>query len=587
MSINARISAVREKLKSLGIDALIIPSSDPHQSEYLANHWKSREWVSGFDGSAGIAVITMQKAGLWTDSRYFIQAEQQLSISEFQLHKIENRLSPGFEDWLCANLSENSTVAIDGWAISKSQERRISKKLSKSSIKLITHLDIIADVWTDRPSLPIQKAFVLPVVFSGKPAKEKIQSIRKHLFTNKAQNIIISDLAEIAWVLNIRGQDIEFNPVVISYLVISSNSIHLYINELKTLDIKSYLQDLDITLRPYTSIKDDVQNLKGKTIIDESLCSSSLYDLLKQESIISQLSIITEQKSIKNEIELENFRKSMVKDGVALSRAFHWLDKNIDNGVSEYEFGQKLSEFRSQQGNYFGESFSAIVGYKGNGAIIHYRANKESASIIKRNGMLLCDSGAQFKEGTTDITRTFCFDEPSAEQKKAYTLVLKGHINLARAKFPEGTKGVQLDILARQALWSANMNYGHGTGHGVGHFLNVHEGPQGFDSGNSARGKYPLKNGMVTSNEPGYYEEGEFGIRIENLLITKPSDTKGYLEFETFTLYPIEKKSIELELLSKDEIQWLNDYHAFVWEKLSPMLDDEIKNWLKPQCSPI
>lgn len=587
MSINARISAVREDLKNLQIDALIIPSSDPHQSEYLANYWKSREWVSGFDGSAGVAVITQDHAGLWTDSRYFIQAEQQLSISEFRLHKIENRLSPGYEEWLSENLPENTTVAIDGWSISKSQERRIRNKLAKSNIKLITHLDVISSVWTNRPSLPIEKAFILESEYSGRQANDKIQSIRKHIFTSRAENIIISDLAEIAWVLNIRGQDIEFNPVVICYLIISSNSINLYINELKLLDLKPYLKELEITVRPYASIKEDVQKLKGKTIIDESLCNASLYDLIDQDSIINKASIVTEQKSIKNNIELENFRKSMVKDGVALAKAYHWLDKNIDNGVSEYEFGEKISEYRSQQENYFGESFSAIVGYKGNGAIIHYRANKQNASIIKRNGMLLCDSGAQFKEGTTDITRTFCFDEPTAEQKKAYTLVLKGHINLATAKFPEGTKGVQLDILARQALWNANMNYGHGTGHGVGHFLNVHEGPQGFDSGNSARGKYPFKSGMVTSNEPGFYEEGQFGIRIENLLITKPSAKKGFLEFETFTLYPIEKKSIDLHLLSNDEIQWLNDYHALVWEKLSPMLDEEIKNWLKPQCSPI
>jgi len=587
MSISARISAVRDKLENLQINALIIPSSDPHQSEYLADHWKSREWISNFDGSAGIAVITDKHAGLWTDSRYFIQAERQLSTSEFKLHKIENRLSPGFEEWLSQNLPEESTVAIDGWAISKSQEKRIRKKLSDSNIKLITHKDVISTVWSDRPSLPLAKAFVLDTVFSGRSATEKIQSIRKYIFTHKAQNILISDLAEIAWILNIRGRDIEFNPVVISYLIISSDSINLYIDDMKILDIKAYLKELEVTIRTYGSIKNDVQKLKGKTIVDENLCSTALYDLLDQEKVIRKSSIVTEQKAIKNEIELENFRKSMVKDGVALAKAYFWLDKNIDNGVSEYVFGEKIAEFRSQQDNYFGESFSAIVGYKGNGAIIHYRADKESSAIIKRNGMLLCDSGAQFKEGTTDITRTFCFDEPTATQKKAYTLVLKGHINLAMAKFPEGTKGVQLDILARHALWSENMNYGHGTGHGVGHFLNVHEGPQGFDSGNSARGKYPFKIGMVTSNEPGYYKEGEFGIRIENLLITKPATQKGYLEFETFTLYPIETRAIDLNLLTNREKQWLNDYHTLVWEKLSPMLDEEIKNWLKPQCSAI
>lgn len=587
MSINARISSVREHLKKHHLDALIIPSSDPHQSEYLANHWKSREWISGFDGSAGLVVITLEHAGLWTDSRYFLQAEQQLSLSEFQLHKIENRISPGFKEWLCENLAENATVATDGWNMSKNQVSGLRRILNKSNIQLVTHLDIISSVWTDRPSLPISKAFILNEQFSGTSASNKIKTLRKHLFINKAQHYLVSDLAEIAWLLNIRGQDIECNPVVISYLIISADSIKLYINEAKIVEIKDYLDSLNITVREYASIKDDIQKLKGEILIDGSLCNASLYDLIDKESIINKESIITELKTIKNETELENFRKSMIKDGVALSKAYYWLDNNIDKGVSEAEFGEKLSEYRAEQENYFGESFSPIVGYKGNGAIIHYRAVKESASIIKRNGMLLCDSGAQFKEGTTDITRTFCFDDPTPKQKKAYTLVLKGHIGLASAKFPIGTKGVQLDILARQPLWNESMNYGHGTGHGVGHFLNVHEGPQGFDSGNSVRGKYPIKQGMVTSNEPGYYEEGKFGIRIENLIVTKNSKTDGFLEFETITLYPIETKLIEKDLLNDQEIQWLNDYHALVWQKLSPMLDEEIKNWLKPQCSPI
>lgn len=587
MSVNARITAVRKILNNQHLDALIIPSSDSHQSEYLADYWKSRVWVSGFDGSAGIALITKDHAGLWTDNRYFLQAEQQLSLSEFQLHKIENRLSPGYDDWLVSNLKEGSTVAIDGWTISKAQERRIRKKLTKSNIKLVTHLDIISQVWTDRPSLPIAKAFTLDKSFCGTTANEKIQSIRKHLFTNKAQHILISDLAEIAWVLNLRGKDIECNPVVISYLKISANDIHLYIDDFKIAEIKEYLEDLEITVRPYASIKEDLQKLSGEIILDDTICNATLYNLIKPESIINMSSIVSEQKAIKNEVELENFRKSMVKDGVALSKAYYWLDKNIDEGVSEFTFGEKLAEYRGQESNYYGESFSPIVGYNGNGAIIHYRAMKESASIIKRNGMLLCDSGAQYCEGTTDITRTFCFDEPSPQQKKAYTLVLKGHINLAMAKFPEGTKGVQLDLLARAPLWNEGMNYGHGTGHGVGHFLNVHEGPQGFDTGNSSRGKYPIKIGMVTSNEPGYYEEDNFGIRIENLIVTIPSKMKGYLEFETITLYPIETKSIDQNLLNSTEKQWLNDYHALVWSKLSPMLDQEIKNWLKPQCSPI
>ncbi len=587
MTINARISAIREILETKKIDALIIPSSDPHQSEYLSDHWKSREWVSGFTGSAGTALITQNHAGLWTDSRYFLQAEQELSSSEFILHKIENRLSPGFDHWVCENLAEGSTVAIDGWTISKAQEKRIRKKLNKAKINLITHPDVIELVWNDRPALPISKAFIHNSSYSGNSAKEKIASIRKYLFVNNAKHIIISDLAELAWVLNIRGNDVEFNPVISAYLIISSDKIYLFIDEFKVLEILKYINDLDITIRPYDAIKNEVKLLSGKVIIDENICNAALYDLLPLNSVVNKPSFITEQKSIKNKVELENFRIAMVKDGIALAKAFYWLDQNIDHGVSEYHFGEKLAEYRAQENNYFGESFPAIVGFNGNGAIIHYRPNKESSSTISKKGILLCDSGAQFFEGTTDITRTFAFGSPTKEQKKAYTLVLKGHIGLAMAKFPKGTKGVQLDILARQPLWSENMNYGHGTGHGVGHFLNVHEGPQGFDAGNSARGKNILKAGMVTSNEPGFYKVGDFGIRIENLVITIPSDHEDFLQFETITLYPIQTKAIDLAMLSVKEIMWLNDYHALVWKKLSPLLDEEIKNWLKPQCSPI
>ena len=587
MTINARITGLRAQLKKYHINALIVSTSDPHQSEYIANHWKGREWLSGFDGSAGTAVITADHAGLWTDSRYFLQAEQQLSLSEFKLHKITSRLAPGYLDWLCNSLQEGDTVAIDGRTYSKSQEKSIRSKLNKFNIKLVTHLDLISEVWIDQPLLPTTKVFLLDEKFSGVSAKHKIKEIRKHMFVKKGKYMLLSALDEIAWTLNIRGNDIEFNPVSMCFFLIGAEKGFLYIDDLKIIDLKEYFNDLGIIIRPYESLSEDLKNLKETILIDATICNAFHYDCIDSKLIISDTSIVNVLKAEKNKTELENFRTSMIKDGVALSKAFHWLEKNIDTGVSEFDFGEKLTSFRAEQKNYFGTSFPPIVGFEGNGAIIHYRAEKESAKVMNSNGWLLCDSGAQFFEGTTDITRTFSFGEPTDEQKKTYTLVLLGHIDLAMAEFPEGTKGVQLDLLARQHLWKAGLNYSHGTGHGVGHFLNVHEGPQGFDSGNSVRGRAEIKEGMVTSNEPGYYKENEFGIRIENLVVCVKAETSNFLKFETITLFPIDTRPIDKSLMNNEQIKWLNDYHSLVWDKLSPHLDEELHIWLKPQCLPI
>ncbi len=587
MSINARITGVRALLKKHHIDALIVSSSDPHQSEYISGHWKGREWITGFDGSAGTALVTHNHAGLWTDSRYFLQAEQQLSISTFNLHKIVDRTSPGYIEWLCSNLNDGDTVAINGLTCSKAQEISLRSQLNKHNIKLVTHLDLIAEAWTNQPPLPNSKAFKLDDIFTGKAAKTKITEIRKHIFVKKAKYILLAALDEIAWTLNIRSKDIEYNPVAMCFLLIGSEKNYLYIDEIKIIQLKDYLRELDITIRPYESLDEDLKNLKEPILLDHTICNAYHHDCIDSTLVINSPSIPNILKAEKNDVELENFKKSMIKDGVALSMAFNWLENNMHNGISEFDFGEKLTHFRAQQENYFGKSFSPIVGFNSNGAIIHYRAKKDTAKIINGNGWLLCDSGAQFYEGTTDITRTFSFGEPNEEQKKAYTLVLMGHIDLAMAQFPKGTKGVQLDLLARQHLWQEGMNYAHGTGHGVGHFLNVHEGPQGFDSGNSARGKAEIKLGMVTSNEPGYYKKDGFGVRIENLVVTVNADTPNYLKFETITLYPIDKKPIDKKLMNNAQIEWLNHYHRLVWEKLSPHLDEELQNWLKPQCSPI
>lgn len=586
----AQLAAFRKLMLKHEIDAYIIPSSDPHQSEYVADYWKSREWISGFDGSAGTAVITKNHAGLWTDSRYFIQAEQQLADSEFVLHKVYDRLSPSFSRWLRENLAPGATVGIDGWVFSKSQEESLRKQFSANEINLITHIDLVNQAWQERPNMPKKPIFVHSIDFAGQSVKDKIQQVRVYLKEENAQFHLITALDEISWVLNIRSSDVECNPVSITYLLIGQEEIYLFVDEDKIIDIKDHLSENNITPLPYDTIKSQLEELKdsNRIILSKALTNISLYDSLPSSSIVSKSSYIEELKAIKNEVEIGHIRKAMVQDGVALVKAFHWLDTNIDKQeITEFQFREKLRAYRSESEYYRDESFGAIVGYKGNGAIVHYSPDSKSSAIIKRDGILLCDSGGQYLNGTTDITRTIALSPPDEDQKKANTLVLKGHIDLDMAVYPENTTGGQLDVLARMPLWQHGLNFLHGTGHGVGFFLNVHEGPHGFAPSCNGRAKKPLKHGMITSNEPGFYLEEQFGIRIENLILTKNSTKEGFLEHETLTLYPIDKSLVDPQYLEEKHISWLNEYHKKVWNSLSPHLNDELKSWLEPQCSPL
>ena len=583
MNISSRLSALRSYMNDHKVDAFIIPSSDPHMSEYVADHWKSREWISGFTGSAGTILVTQNYAGLWTDSRYFIQAVKELEDTEIELNKIIDRTSLGYSKWITKNLPKGSIVGVNGFLFSENSIRRMETTFEKKNIKLSTTLAPIQEIWNDRKLQPSEEMFELPIKFSGKSFQDKLSDLQKHLFINKSEAALFTALDEIAWLLNIRSSDIDYNPVPVCYLLISVDENILFVDSQKIKNCNQYLEKNKIIVKPYDDIVDYLVSFKRKILVDTNTCNTKLFRALDINLTHEKSSFIIMEKAIKNATEVGGFRNAMVKDGVALCHAYHWLESNIAKGVTEYEFGNKIAEFRSQQADYFGESFSAIVGNNGNGAIIHYRADKNECAKIQSDGYLLCDSGAQFMDGTTDITRSFTFGEPSEEYKKAYSLVLSGHINLALATYPKGTKGIQLDLLARKALWEHSMDYPHGTGHGVGSFLNVHEEPQGFAPGNSNRGNTGFMPGMVTSNEPGFYKENEFGIRIENLVLSRDIGN-GFINHETITLYPIQTKPIIRNLLSAPQIAWLNDYHMQVWEKLSPHLDKEMQEWLYPQC---
>jgi len=589
MNNSLGLSALRAVMKKNLIDVYIIPSSDPHQSEYVTDHWKTREWISCFNGSAGTVVVTADHAGLWTDSRYFLQAEEQLKEGEFELHKIFDRTTANYILWINQHFDKTVTVGIDGWLFSKSQEKTFRKNLSANGHKLVTHIDLIEPIWENRPVLPQNEAFLVDAKFAGKSAKDKIAEIRSHLSKHKVHSILLSSLDEIAWTLNIRSSDIEFNPLVISYLLIGKTKSILFIDKEKIIQLENHLNEAGIEVLPYSHAKAYLASYsEGEILIDPNTCNITLFDSIEQSLIKTNPSIVYKLKGIKNDIEIANIKHSMVKDGIALCHAFYWLENNIaSKKITEYIFSNKLSECRNAQADYFGESFPPIVGYEANGAIIHYRPEQETSKTILPASILLCDSGGQYFDGTTDITRTLALGEITESQKLSYTSVLKGHIDLAMAKFPEGTTGVQLDILARKHLWDDGLNYLHGTGHGIGFFLNVHEGPQGLTAGPSPKGNAKILPGMVTSNEPGYYEDGKYGIRIENVVVCKQSDHPGFLEFETITLYPIDKKLINKENMGSKHIEWLNKYHEQVWAKLSPLLPESLQKWLEPQCSPL
>ncbi len=594
MNINQRIASLRREMKKSNIDAYLVPSSDPHQSEYVAAHWQTRKWISGFTGSAGIAVITENHAGLWTDSRYFLQADDELSDSEIVLQKQKISHAPEHISWLKENLPPGSIVGCDGMMFSINQINSLENSLGENDIALDYNLDLISSIWHDRPALPDNLIFEHEIKFAGKSRLEKLNEIREIMRQKQADFHLVTTLDDIAWIFNFRSSDVECNPVSIAYAVIGLEEAFLFIDEAKVPnDLSTKFKDDKIQLIPYPDIQSFLENLsEDETIlIDPTRTSILLQNVIRNAQIVFSNTISIHLKAIKNATEISHIKNVMRKDAVALLKLFRWLDETLsEREIPETEVAEKLNGFRDAQGNYHGESFAAIVGYNGNGAIVHYRAMPGKCSMIKNEGILLLDSGGQYTDGTTDITRTVALGSPTEEQRRNFTLVLKGHIDLAMVKFPHGTRGNQLEILARRALWDQGLNYSHGTGHGVGFFLNVHEGPQALGTGATAKAATVFEPGMLTSNEPGFYKTNEYGIRIENLVLVVDdykTDFGKFLKFETVTLFPIDLNLIDKYLLSEKEISWLNNYHQRVYDEVAPLLDEDEKSWLKDKCGKI
>ncbi len=583
-SIKERIHALRMTFRPNNIKAFIIPSTDPHLSEYVAPYWMSREWISGFTGSAGTAVILMDKAGLWTDSRYFLQAEKELEGSGITLYKEMLPETPSITKFLYQNLKPGESVSIDGKMFSVQQVEQMKEDLAPYQLQVNLFGDPLKNIWKDRPSMPDAPAFIYDVKYAGKSCGEKVAAIRTELKKKGIFALFLSSLDEIAWTLNLRGSDVHCNPVIVSYLLVTQDEVVYFISPEKiTQEVNEYLQEQQVSLRKYDEAESFLNSFAGENIlIDPKKTNYAIYSAINPAcKVVRGESPVTLLKAIRNEQEIAGIHHAMQRDGVALVKFLKWLEASVLSGKeTELSVDRKLHEFRAAQPLYMGESFDTIAGYKEHGAIVHYSATEESDVTLQSKGFLLLDSGAQYLDGTTDITRTIALGELTEEEKTDYTLILKGHIALAMAKFPAGTRGAQLDVLARMPIWSHGMNFLHGTGHGVGHFLSVHEGPQSIRMNENP---IVLQPGMVTSNEPGVYKAGSHEIRTENLtLVCK--DKEGmfgeYFKFETITLCPICKKGIIKEMLTAEEVKWFNDYHQTVYKKLSPSLNEEEKKWL-------
>ena len=592
-TINERVERLRSWMKENGISAFVFPSSDPHNSEYVAEHWKSREWISGFSGSAGTAVVTLEHAALWTDSRYFIAAEKELKGTDFQLMKLRVEGTPSISEWLVRELSnyQKAVVGVDGNVNSFIEVSSMERELaSKGNITVRTDADPMAELWTDRPVIPDNKVSLHPLEYSGESTSSKISRIRKQLADSGADGLLVTALDEIAWVLNLRGSDVHCNPVFVSYLLISPEKVVLYINNVKLLaEVKDYLTSEQIVVDAYEAVVDGLRSYEGKSLlVDMSSTNYSLATAVPTEKLCEGVSPIASMKAIKNEAEQEGFRAAMLRDGVAVVKFLAWLKPAVEaGGQTEISLDERLTALRAEQPKFKGISFDTIVGYEEHGAIVHYEATPETDIPIEPHGLVLIDSGAQYLDGTTDITRTIALGEITEEQRRVYTLVLKGHIQLDMCRFPAGACGSQLDAIARVPMWRESYNYMHGTGHGVGSYLNVHEGPH------QIRMEWrpaPLQAGMTVTNEPGIYLEGKFGVRIENTLLIVSAETTpfgDFLKFETFTLAPIDTTPIVFEMLSEEEREWLNNYHHRVYESLKPYLTAVEQEWLRKATLPI
>ncbi len=592
MTTAEKIFLLRSKMLSLGIGAIIIPGSDPHMSEYTAAHWKKREFISGFTGSAGTVVILVEEAGLWTDSRYYLQAENELNDSGIDLFRAGETDTPDYADWIAERLNPGSTVAFEGEVFSIEQARKLSKKFKPYGISIDPKQSLLDELWEGRPPIPDKPIILHETKYAGLTRVEKIEQIRHEMRLQDASHYIITALDEIAWTLNLRGSDVPFNPVFHAYLIISLDAVYLFIDTHKiTSTIGKQLATDNITIHLYSDIFKWIKDMPVESgfMYDPVTTNAKVYALIPSNVVkIEKESIVRKLKGIKNTTEQEGFKTAMIKDGIAMVKFIHWLEKSVPSGnITELSAAKKLKAFRAENDTFVGESFGTISGFGSNGAIVHYSVSEESSKTLSNDNFYLLDSGGQYLEGTTDLTRTIHLGEPTEQQKVDYTMVLKGNISLDTTCFPEGTRGVHLDILARKALWSKGLNYGHGTGHGVGCFLNVHEGPQSIRPDDNG---IAIKEGMITSNEPGLYRADQYGIRIENLILTV-HDTKtefgNFFKFETLTLCPIDTKAIAIDLLTFEEKVWLNDYHQKVYEKLSPNLDKELQEWLMDKTKKI
>ena len=584
--ISERIARLREELRREHLSAFIFPTSDPHNSEYTAEHWKGREWISGFNGSAGTAVVTLDKAALWTDSRYFIAAEEQLQGTEFQLMKLKVEGTPSIAEWLGRELKDaaDKAVGIDGMVNStNSIKELISDLRTQGGITLRTNFDPLERIWQDRPAIPENPVVIHPLEYAGEPIREKLVRIRKALREKHADGMLMAALDDIAWTLNLRGSDVHCSPVFVSYLLISTTEVTLYINKVKlTPEVMSYLQAEGVGVKPYNQVKQGLKDyFEYNILLDGNEVNYTLYKTVERE-IVDASSPVPLMKAVKNECEIAGFRSAMLKDGIAMVKFLKWLKPAVEaGGQTEMSVERKLTALRAEQPLFRGLSFDTIVGYEEHGAIVHYEAIPETDATLHPKGLLLIDSGTQYQDGTTDVTRTIALGPLTEEQKRVYTLVLKGHIDLQLLHFPDGASGTQLDAIARRPLWQAGMNFLHGTGHGVGCYLNCHEGPHQIRmEWIPAR----LQAGMTVTDEPGVYLGGRFGVRIENTLLVVPAEETEcgrFLGFETLTLCPIETSPIIKELMTPEEIQWLNDYHTTVYERLSPYLNEDEKAWLR------
>lgn len=591
-SITSRIDALREKMRRADIDATIIPHSDPHQSEYMSPHWHLREFFSGFSGSAGTLVVTLDDAKLWTDSRYFLQAADQLEGSSITLMKDGLPETPTINGYISSVLNEGSTVGIDAMTFSVAALDKLKSDLAKKGISIDTDFHPADGIWTERPELPADKAFIHKTEYAGEEAASKIKRILEEVDQSGAESIFISALDEIAWLLNIRGNDVSYNPVVTSFLFLAPEGSTLFVEESKIdSDVKRHLSQLGIETMSYNSVLGFLENLPAESrVMVDPATSPAIIPVKLANRMVAATSPVKLPKAIRNYIQIAGLRKAMTRDGVALVNAFMEIERRLAQGdtMTELEVCRIITHHRSLQPLYFDDSFGTIAGYREHGAIVHYEPDEESDATLEPSGLLLIDSGAQYLDGTTDITRTISLGNPTPEECHDFTLVLMGHIDLASTLFPEGTRGAQLDALARRYLWQEGKTFLHGTGHGVGHFLNVHEGPQSI---RLQENPMPLQPGMLTSNEPGLYVTGKYGIRSENLILTVPalstSDGGNFLRFETVTLFPFDTKLVDTSIMTDAQIKWLNDYHKRVYDTLSPHLSADAAQWLARKTQPV